>query len=101
QLYLPRMGASILSAMGTIALALAAIGLYGVVSYAVARRRREVGIRMSLGAQRSSVVFLLMRGGVTMVAVGGAVGLALAFAASRLLGGFLIGISPLDPVTFL
>jgi predicted permease len=101
QLYLPRMGASILAAMGGIALVLAAIGLYGVVSYAVARREREVGIRLSLGAGRSGVVALMMRGGIVLVAIGGVVGMFLALAASRLVGSFLIGISPLDPVTFL
>jgi predicted permease len=101
QLYLPRMGASLLAVMGGIALVLAAIGLYGVVSYAVARREREVGIRMSLGARRAGVTLLMMRGGIVLVAIGGAVGVVLALAASRLVGAFLIGISPLDPVTFL
>ena len=80
QLYLPRMGASILAIMGGIALVLAAIGLYGVVGYAVARREREVGVRMSLGARRSSVVLLMMRGGIVLVAIGGAIGLVLALA---------------------
>ncbi len=96
-----RLSAFLSTLFGALALALAVIGLYGVVSYAVAQRRREMGIRMSLGAAPRSVVGLVMGGGMKLVAVGGMIGLALAFLATRALQGFLFGIAPLDPVAFL
>ncbi len=101
QLYLPRMGAGLLALMGALALVLAVMGLYGVVSYAAARRVREVGIRMSLGAERGDVVRLVMRGGLRLVVAGAAVGLVLALVGARLVRGFLFGVRPLDPATFL
>ena len=91
----------VLSAFGALALALAAIGLYGVVSYGVAQRTREIGIRMALGAGRPRVVRLLVAGGLRLVVIGGVLGLALALAAARLLGGLLFEVSALDPLTFL
>lgn len=96
-----RLSAFLSTLFGALAMALAVIGLYGVVSYAVAQRRREIGIRMSLGATPASVVRLVVGGGMKLVAVGGVVGLALAFLATRALRGFLFGIAPLDPVAFL
>jgi putative ABC transport system permease protein len=96
-----RLSALILSAFAALALTLATIGLYGVVSYAVARRAREVGIRMSLGADGGSVIRMLMGSGLKLVAVGSIIGLAVAFAAARLLGGLLFNVSALDPMTFL
>jgi predicted permease len=96
-----RLSAFLSTLFGALALALAVIGLYGVVSYAVSQRRREIGIRMSLGATPWSVVRLVVGGGMKLVAVGGIVGLALAFLATRALQGFLFGIAPLDPVAFL
>jgi ABC-type antimicrobial peptide transport system permease subunit len=84
----------------TLALALAAIGLYGVVSYAVARKSREVGIRMSLGARGDQVVRMLMFDGLRLVAIGGAVGVALSVAFAQVLSGFLYGVSALDPAAF-
>jgi predicted permease len=99
--YLPRMGALLLGLFGLLGLAMASIGLYGVVSYAVARRRREVGIRLSLGAGSDEVVRLMMRGGLRLVAVGLVFGLAAAAAAAPLLERFLYGVGGLDPVTFL
>jgi predicted permease len=98
--YLPRMGAVLLGLFGALGLCMASIGLYGVVSYAVARRQREVGIRLSLGARSSEVVRLMMRSGVRLVLVGVGVGLAAAAAAAPLLEGFLLGVSGLDPLTF-
>ncbi len=96
-----RLSALILSAFAVLALVLATIGLYGIVSYAVSRRTREVGIRMSLGADGGQVIRMLMGGGLKLVAVGSAIGLAIAFAAARLLAGLLFNVSALDPVTFL
>lgn len=99
-LFLPRMGASLLLVLGAMALALALMGLYGIVSYSVASRTREVGIRAALGATPREVVALLMRGGLVLVAVGGSIGLLLAFAAARVIQGFLVGVSARDPLTF-
>ena len=96
-----RLSAFLSTLFGALALTLAVIGLYGVVSYAVAQRSREMGIRMSLGAAPKSVVSLMVRGGMTLVAVGGVIGLVLAFLATRAVQGFLFGIAPMDPVAFL
>ena len=95
-----RLGALLLSVFGILALALAAIGLYGVVSYAVSSRTREVGIRLALGADAPAVVRLLTASGVRLVAMGGAIGLALSLLISRLLSRLLFGVGTLDPVTF-
>lgn len=88
-LYPPRAGAAMLSLFGGLALALASLGLYGIVSFSVSRRTREMGIRMSLGATPGGVVGLLLRSGMKLVAVGTAVGIVGAVATSRLLEGFL------------
>ena len=84
-----------------LALLLAAIGIYGVVSSAVARRTREIGLRMALGANRGGVLRLVMGQGMTPVLAGVALGIAGSFALSRLIGGFLFGVPPTDWVTFL
>jgi predicted permease len=96
-----RLSALILSAFAILALALASIGLYGIVSYAVSRRTREVGIRMSLGADGAHVVRMLMGSGMKLVAVGSMIGLLVALAAARLVGGLLFNVSTLDLTTFL
>jgi predicted permease len=96
-----RLSALLLTAFAALALALASIGLYGLVSYAVAQRAREVGIRMSLGADAASMVRLLFGGGLRLVLLGGAIGLLLAVAAARLVGGLLFEVSASDPVAFL
>lgn len=88
------------SAFALLALILAAVGLYGVVSYAVASRSREVGIRMSLGAEGREVVAMLMGGGLKLVAVGAAVGGLLSVAFAHLLSRFLFGVAALDPLAF-
>ena len=82
------------------ALALAAVGLYGVVSHGVAQRTREIGLRMALGADGPRVVRLLVAGGLKLVLVGGVLGLALALAATQLVGGLLFDVGTLDPLTF-
>ena len=95
-----QLSAFVLSAFGLLALALAAVGLYGVVSHGVAQRTREIGLRMALGADGPRVVRLLVAGGLKLVLVGGALGLALALAATRLVGGLLFEVGTLDPLTF-
>jgi len=83
------------------AIVLAAVGLYGVVAYAVQQRTREFGIRMSLGAARYDVLKLLLRWALSMVAFGVITGIVGSLAIARVLSGFLFGIKPTDPVTFL
>jgi ABC-type antimicrobial peptide transport system permease subunit len=95
-----RLAAEVAATLGLLALTLAATGVYGVVSFAVSRRRREVGIRMALGAERSAVVRLMLWQGFRPVMYGAIVGLALATAASHLLRAVLFGIAPLDPISF-
>ena len=82
------------------ALALAAVGLYGVLSYSVSRRQREMGIRLALGAQTSAVRALVVREGGLLAIAGVAVGLAGALAATRALGTLLFGVTARDPLTF-
>ncbi len=100
-LFPPRMAVLLLSVFGALALVLAVVGIFGVVSHAVARRRREVGIRLSLGATGVDVVRLLVRGGMAVVGVGLVAGLLMAAGVGQLVGRFLYGIHALDPVTFL
>ena len=95
-----RLGAWVISAFGTLALVLASIGLFGVVSYAVSTREREVGIRMAMGADAGRVVRLMMRGGLQLVAIGVALGLVLSAAAARVLSGVLYGVNATDPMAF-
>ena len=84
---------------GSLALLLAVIGLYGTVSYLVAQRRREFGIRMALGAEPGSILRLIMRDVISVVAFGLLVGIAISLAATRLLQQLLFGIGPRDTVT--
>lgn len=95
-----RLGAVAFTLFAALALALAILGVYGVVSYALAPRTREVGIRIAVGAQPSAVVRLLMREGITLVVIGAAIGLVLALAVSRLVETLLFGVQPGDPLTF-
>ena len=98
-LFVDRMVALLSAGFGALATLLAAIGLYGVMSYAVARRTREIGLRMALGADAGSVVWMVMREVVMMAVIGLAVGLPLAVASGRLISSLLFGVSPADPVT--
>ncbi|MXY23004.1 MAG: ABC transporter permease [Acidobacteria bacterium] len=96
----PRFYASIVGFFAALALFLAAFGLYGLLSYVVAQRRREIGVRMALGAQRGSIVALVVRQGAMLIAAGAVAGLLAAAASSRVLEGFLYGVSTGDRLTF-
>jgi len=95
-----RVAAMVTAALGAIGLLMATVGLYGVVSYSVSRRAREMGIRVALGAQRSAVLMMVVREGMRIAALGVAIGLVLSAAATRLMAGFLFNVSPLDAATF-
>jgi predicted permease len=89
-----------LAIAGTMALALGILGIYGVISYAVSQRTREIGIRMALGANKSELLWMFVRSALVLTGIGTAVGLGAAAALMRLMRALLFGISPLDPVTF-
>ena len=95
----PRLLAQLLAAFAGLALLLALVGTYGVLSFMVAERRREIGIRVSLGATRSSIVGLVTRQGLVIVSVGLTMGLAGALGLTRLLGSLLFGVEPTDAAT--
>ena len=95
-----RLTAQLSSLFSTMALTMAAIGLYGVLSYSVGRRVGEIGVRLALGARPGRIVGLIVREALTVTLIGAAVGLAAAFAAARLLETMLFSLSPRDPVTF-
>jgi putative ABC transport system permease protein len=100
-LWVRRGSAWLFGAFAVVALLLAGAGIYGVVSYSVSQRRHEIGIRMALGARPERVLGEVIRGGMTIVAVGVVLGLVTAWLASRLLGTLLFGVSPRDPVIYL
>jgi putative ABC transport system permease protein len=90
----------LLGAFAVLALALASIGIYGVISYSVARRSHEIGIRMALGAHPSDIITLILRQGLLLLGMGVAIGVGGALVLTRFLSSFLYGIRPADPVTF-
>jgi len=98
--FLLRAGAIFAGGLGALSLILSIIGVYGVISYVTSQRTHEVGIRMAIGAQRSDVLRLVLRQGLTLVAIGLAIGLAFSFAATRFLSSLLFQISSVDPTTF-
>ncbi|HET9705824.1 MAG TPA: ABC transporter permease [Vicinamibacterales bacterium] len=95
-----RVGAMLAAGFGGLGTLLAAIGLYGVIAFSVARRTREIGVRMALGANPGGVLSMVMRQGFTIVAVGLVAGAVLAGAAATALRGLLYGISPFDPIAW-
>jgi predicted permease len=96
-LFSARMGVGLLTVFGLLALGLASIGLYGILAYSVGQRRREIGVRMALGATHSSVLGMVLREGMSLVGAGVLIGLAAALLAGRLLSGMLYGVSAGDP----
>jgi putative ABC transport system permease protein len=98
-LWAPRMGAALLSIFGGLALLLAMIGVYGVMSYSVTQRSQELGIRMALGARASDVLLLVLKQGMVLAASGAALGVALALLLGRVVSTLLFGVSGRDPLT--
>lgn len=95
-----RFSTVILVLFGLVALALATMGTYGVISFGVAQRTREIGIRVALGASRNELVRMIVRHGLMLALVGGAIGLLAALAATRVLRSLLFEVVPTDPFTF-
>ena len=100
ELWMVRAAAALFSVFGGLALGLSVVGLYGVKAYSVARRTREIGIRMALGAQRGTVQRMILREGAAMLAAGLALGLVLALATGRIVSSVLYEVSALDPIAF-
>ncbi|HVT57969.1 MAG TPA: ABC transporter permease [Thermoanaerobaculia bacterium] len=96
-LWAPRMGAGLLSLFGLLALALAALGMYGVLAYSIGQRRREIGVRMAIGARPPDVIGLVVRQGMLPVLWGAAAGLAAGLAGARLIRSLLFGVGAADP----
>ena len=95
-----RLGAVLATAVGILGLIQTIVGLYGVIAYGVSQRTREIGIRMALGADAGAVVRSVMTQGLVLTTIGLAIGLALAFVATRMMSGLLFGVSPTDALTF-
>jgi ABC-type antimicrobial peptide transport system permease subunit len=96
----PRFAALVLAAFAALALALATTGLYGVLSYNIAQRRREIGVRAALGATRGDLMRMVLREGLTVTTLGLAAGLAIAALATRAMASLLFGVTALDSVAF-
>jgi predicted permease len=96
-----RFGAQLTAVMGVLGVVLAIVGIYSVGSYAAAQRTHEIGIRMALGAAPGDVLRLVLRQGLAVIGVGLAVGFAASLAGTRLLADFIVGIKPIDPLTFI
>jgi predicted lysophospholipase L1 biosynthesis ABC-type transport system permease subunit len=99
-LYAQKIAASLLSVLAALSLFLAALGLYGVMAYAVSQRTHEIGVRMALGAQAPAVLRMVVREGMVLAGTGLLIGLAVAFVAARPVAGMLVNVSGYDPVVF-
>ena len=95
-----RFNALLLGVFAAIALVLATLGIYSVISYSITLRTQEIGIRMALGARRSGILLMVLRSGMTLTLLGAAIGLAGAFALTRWMSSLLFGISASDPMTY-
>ena len=95
-----RVAASVAGVLGVVGLMLAAVGIFGLVSYSVAQRTAEIGIRMALGAERSAVIVMVVTQGLRLVGLGVAIGLVVSFGLTRALSGLLYGIGATDPLSF-
>jgi len=96
-----RVAALVTGVLGVVGLLLATVGLYGIIAYSVSQRTKEIGVRLALGARGVDVLAMIVRQGMRLTAVGVAIGLVLAAAATRLIAGFLFGVSSLDAITFI
>ena len=99
-LFPARVAATVLGVFGLVALMLAAIGVYGITSYAVAQRTHEIGVRLALGAQLGDVLRLVLRQGLKLTIIGAAIGVFGAYLATRAITSVLYGVSATDPLTF-
>ena len=100
-LFQAKMGVTLLSVFGFLALTLASIGLYGIMAYPVNQRKREIGLRMALGATEGTVLRLILQQGMALVLTGVVLGVAAALPVGRLLSGMLFGLSTTDPLSIL
>jgi ABC-type antimicrobial peptide transport system permease subunit len=98
-LFQARIGVALLSVFGLLALGLASIGLYGILAYSVSQRKREIGLRMALGATRPSVLRLIIRQGMSLVLTGVLIGFVATLFVGRLLSSMLFGVGATDPVS--
>jgi putative ABC transport system permease protein len=95
-----RVAASASGGLGALGLLLAAVGLYGIMAFSVSQRSREIGLRMALGARRGDVLRMILRQGLGLAVLGVLIGLPLAAVATRMMTGLLLGLNPLDALTF-
>jgi len=96
----PRLNATLIATFAGVALLIAVIGIYGVLSYSVSQRTREIGVRMAMGAREGKVISLILRQGMTVGLAGIGIGLVAAYAFSRVLASLVFGIQVRDPLTF-
>jgi putative ABC transport system permease protein len=97
----PRLSALVLAGFGGAALLLSAIGIYGVISFSVTRRTREIGLRIALGARARDVMFMVVRQAVALAAIGVAIGIGGALALTNVTQGILFGVNPREPFAYL